>query len=342
MVRVTEYYATASKRVFVPRTCSSCGGSWKATFDVEESVKSVSQSPLALEVAKRSAEEKVEKSAKQTQRNVYSKVLCPVCNHFCVAAMEKFFPNGYAKGILSRYIASGWIRVVYLFLLVVVALGLVTVLLGGGPEAMDWTSDGSGETGIFILILGLAVAAGCGAVWNLWYFIRFLMGYRSIVKLAHSSTDDELLSLILKCYKANNESLIKSLHWIKIPIKQKTGAISKHKNAGEYTMPLENRIVDLRSDKEREMESRAKLSLSNEDELLAQKLCKLIHQAHTKYSTNKDAYEKTISEIKEIGKYLCENGGSDRMVQVAYRVQALGARVRDCELFWEDICGWRY
>jgi len=99
-------------------------------------------------------------------------------------------------------------------------------------------------------------------------------------------------------------------------------------------------VVDLRSDAERERERRAKSELSGEDEQLARKLVTLIGQAAAQYGS--DAYEATAAEITQIGERLCANGGSDRMAQVAYRVQALGARVRDCELYRDGVCGWSY
>jgi ribosomal protein L37E len=100
--------------------------------------------------------------------------------------------------------------------------------------------------------------------------------------------------------------------------------------------------VDTQSGEEGDTEHLSKPGLSDDDEEFAIKLVALIRQANAEYSTNKDAYEKTRSKIRTIGKHLCENGGSERMKKVAYRVQALGARVRDCEFHWEGICGWMY
>ncbi|MFQ5752267.1 MAG: hypothetical protein ACE5HI_09745 [bacterium] len=94
-------------------------------------------------------------------------------------------------------------------------------------------------------------------------------------------------------------------------------------------------VDDLRDEKERNMERQAKSSLSGEDEQLARKMVSLIQQCNSL----EDAAAK---EMKKIGEYLCSNGGHDRMVLVAYRVQALGKRVRDCELYWDGICGWMY
>lgn len=101
-------------------------------------------------------------------------------------------------------------------------------------------------------------------------------------------------------------------------------------------------VHDLRSTEEKDREQRARKPLSEEDEQFANKLVMLIRQADSQYSSDRDAYERTAAEIKEIGEHLCANGGRDRMALVAYRVQALGARVRDCELYWDGVCGWMY
>lgn len=105
---------------------------------------------------------------------------------------------------------------------------------------------------------------------------------------------------------------------------------------------VDRSAVDLRPDKEREFEREAKQSLSEEDEQLAQNLLTLIREASSQYNVNKEAHARTCAEIKRIGEELCLNGGHDRMVRIAYRVQTLGARVRDLELHWDGICGWMY
>lgn len=100
------------------------------------------------------------------------------------------------------------------------------------------------------------------------------------------------------------------------------------------------KIVDLRPDKEREIERQAQSSLVGEDEDIARKLLSLIPQAVSEYDTDEEG--KTITEIQKIGEYLCSNGGSDQMKRIAYRVQALGGSSRHLEVYWgkECICGW--
>jgi hypothetical protein len=91
----------------------------------------------------------------------------------------------------------------------------------------------------------------------------------------------------------------------------------------------------MRPESERKVEQKAKSPLSAEDEEIARRMVSLIQQCE---SLDDAAHE----EMKQIGRQLCENGGYDRMVLIAYRVQVLGRRVRDCELYWDGICGWMY
>ena len=99
-------------------------------------------------------------------------------------------------------------------------------------------------------------------------------------------------------------------------------------------------IVDLRSEKEKAFASRAASPLNIEDEEIAQKLAQLSKLLEVQYSSDKTAYENTVSEFRRIGKQLCANGGDERMKLIAYRVQALGGRLRNCEQYWDGICGW--
>ncbi len=99
-------------------------------------------------------------------------------------------------------------------------------------------------------------------------------------------------------------------------------------------------VIDLRSADEQVMERQAGSALSGEDEETAQRLAQLSKISNSQYSSDKAAYEKTVAEFKSIGEKLCANGGDAHMKRVAYRVQALGGRVRDCEMYWDGICGW--
>ena len=94
-------------------------------------------------------------------------------------------------------------------------------------------------------------------------------------------------------------------------------------------------FVDLRPESERQTQRRAKTGLSGEDEEIARRMVRLIQECGS-------LDDAAALEMKQIGHQLCENGGHERMVLIAYRVQALGRRVRDCELYWDGICGWMY
>jgi hypothetical protein len=94
-------------------------------------------------------------------------------------------------------------------------------------------------------------------------------------------------------------------------------------------------FVDLRPESERNMERKAQSRLSAEDEEIAQRMVSLIQQCQS-------LDDAAAQEMKKIGEQICADGGNDRMLLIAYRVQALGRRVRDCELYWDGICGWMY
>jgi hypothetical protein len=104
---------------------------------------------------------------------------------------------------------------------------------------------------------------------------------------------------------------------------------------GKRSTETRSDFADLRPESERKIEHKAQSRLSAEDEQIARRMVSLIQQCE---SLDDAAHE----EMKQIGRQLCENGGNDRMLLIAYRVQALGRRVRDCELYWDGICGWMY
>ncbi len=98
--------------------------------------------------------------------------------------------------------------------------------------------------------------------------------------------------------------------------------------------------VDLRSAEERSMEERGKRPLDGGDETIAQNLAAMVKRTDHEYETDKAAYERTSAEIRKIGEELCAAGGEDHMKQIAYRVAALGGRVRSLEMYWDGVCGW--
>lgn len=99
-------------------------------------------------------------------------------------------------------------------------------------------------------------------------------------------------------------------------------------------------VIDLRSEEEQAMASHAQSTLHVEDEEIAKKLVQLSRLSDIQYAADKAAYEKTVAEFRRIGEQLCANGGDERMRSIAYRVEALGGRSQDCEMYWAGICGW--
>lgn len=132
------------------------------------------------------------------------------------------------------------------------------------------------------------------------------------------------------------------------------------------------KLVDLRSEEEKEIEMRAQLALEGEYEQMAHKLYTLMGQAeplydslsdqlniwltveewanlspeklpkdkYRRYKSDIETYIKLCKEIRRIGEQLCENGDDRKMQLVAYRFRALGGHARVLESYWKGICGW--
>lgn len=100
------------------------------------------------------------------------------------------------------------------------------------------------------------------------------------------------------------------------------------------------KYIDMRPQKEKDLQAKAQYALSGEDEEYAHMLVRIFVESKSLFSTDKAAYEKKRAEARAIGQVLCDNGGDDRMTMVAYRVQALGGSTRDCEYAWDGIGGW--
>jgi hypothetical protein len=105
------------------------------------------------------------------------------------------------------------------------------------------------------------------------------------------------------------------------------------------TAPGTPRVVDLRPAEERQKEREAQRDLGD-DESIARQLLGLIRQSNDEYGRDMDAYQKTRAHAREIGEYLCANGGDPRMKRIGYRIKALGGNTRILEDFWDGICGW--
>jgi hypothetical protein len=101
------------------------------------------------------------------------------------------------------------------------------------------------------------------------------------------------------------------------------------------------KIVDHRSDDERNNEQRAQSALDEADEKIAQNLAALTRQLETlDYRT--DLYKELCKQVREIGEFLCSHGGSDRMDLICYRVAVLAVTSQHCRRNWSGVCGWMY
>lgn len=122
------------------------------------------------------------------------------------------------------------------------------------------------------------------------------------------------------------------------------------------------KIIDLRSEDNRERETRALEPLEEKDEEIAQQLARFVSKAikHRKdysdallqaYPEIKSLEERTLKfqlhpypqacqEIRKIGETLCDNGGTDRMDLICYRIQHLCGSSVEVRENWAGICGW--
>lgn len=100
------------------------------------------------------------------------------------------------------------------------------------------------------------------------------------------------------------------------------------------------RVIDLRSASELDVEERARHPIDEPDESTAHHLVGLLRQSDREYDTDREAYDRTAADIKAIGEQLCRDGGDPRMRLVAYRMAALGGRIRTLEMHWDGVCGW--
>ena len=98
-------------------------------------------------------------------------------------------------------------------------------------------------------------------------------------------------------------------------------------------------IVDLRSHGECGRERLAQSPLDAPDERVAQELARLSGELD-RLDYGSDAYEKACQRINEIGEYLCQNGGSERMDLVCYRVYFVHGHSRHLRRNWDGVCGW--
>jgi len=83
-------------------------------------------------------------------------------------------------------------------------------------------------------------------------------------------------------------------------------------------------IIDLRPSSERDIEHEAKKALDPENEKYAIEIASLLKAKDSEERLTEEAKNR----IREIGQYLGDNGGDERMKKVGYRVQSLGSSSR--------------
>lgn len=94
------------------------------------------------------------------------------------------------------------------------------------------------------------------------------------------------------------------------------------------------------------MHDLAESALDPENESHAQALIDLLGRYAGLRGSDPNAADAIDQEVQAIGRLLCNEGGSDRMKLIAFRVAALNpgnpyANVRLMESFWDGICGWQ-
>jgi hypothetical protein len=110
--------------------------------------------------------------------------------------------------------------------------------------------------------------------------------------------------------------------------------------------PAPKRTLDLRDPKEKSTAYKAQYTLTPADEKIARDIVTLLYNKDVMYSSNRTEFDRRRERVRQIGKNLCQNGGRDRMEQIAYRVHAIGSTydppvtLRNCEYAWDGICGW--
>lgn len=108
----------------------------------------------------------------------------------------------------------------------------------------------------------------------------------------------------------------------------------------------DSRVWDIRDDAERRMEERARGDIGPDEEI-ARTCVELMLEFEGLYNSGKvDEADAVKKRIRDIGQSLWDDGGHQRMVQIAYRGAAIGRdrgiRGRDFEFHWDGVGDWMY
>ena len=81
------------------------------------------------------------------------------------------------------------------------------------------------------------------------------------------------------------------------------------------------------------------IGAANHDDL-ARMLVELDRRSDAEYETDKEAYQRTIKYIHDIGKKLDSEGGMDLMTSVLTTAGSIGCNTRFIEREWNGIGSW--
>ena len=97
--------------------------------------------------------------------------------------------------------------------------------------------------------------------------------------------------------------------------------------------------VSYLSDANRARAKRAHRPLDGDDERVANELAALSKELDG-LGYHSEMFKVGCGKVREIGEFLCSNGGSDRMDLICHRVAVMHGHSRNLERNWAGICGW--
>ena len=216
-IPVYKFTVEQSTKVAVARKCSNCGREWTAYLSVsaEGAAESMRQGDVeAINKAKENALKNLGAHVMVKQHDVDEQVLCPDCGHFATLSVEKHFSKGYKTGLLSKFRQAKWGCLLgvlsFLLLALISSAGIVGIMLYV-IESGDWLWCG------WIILLGfLIVISAVNFLRKLRMFVQSAKIQQGVKNKMNSSTEDELLQLVVKCYKENEDSLELGDAWINV------------------------------------------------------------------------------------------------------------------------------
>lgn len=204
-MRVTEYKCTLHDIVNVERHCSNCGNAWTSALRAESSATG----PTEKEAGKK-ARYALHSAVLAKKKNVEDQVLCSVCGHFAEEAMKKHFRKGLRIGLRKKFLAGARDELgkAIASLIGVVFCGLI-VIFALSPE---FNNEYSKPCAVIFGVIG--VAALGFAVYKLILYVSLLMRYPRVTRMIKECKDEDLLPLVVECYKAQGQTLSADKTWV--------------------------------------------------------------------------------------------------------------------------------